>query len=70
MKQNDCQEQKDTIKIILDGKTILSTNLNMNDNLTSIRENLKKEIKTNFVFVDTDNNDIEKDDENDLYYKI
>jgi hypothetical protein len=60
---------KSIIKIELDGKIIGSKPLFLSDNLISIREKLKNEINTSFLFLDEDGNEIYMEDENDFLLK-
>ena len=61
-------EKEELIKIFLNNKECISKNLSQKQNLYEIRNNLKNEIK-NFIFIDLDGCDIEKEDEKDFCLK-
>ena len=61
--------KKEIIKIELDGKLISSISLLLDDNLVSIRESLKNNLKNSYIFLDEDNNSITKEDEIDFLLK-
>ena len=53
-------------KVELDGKIIFTKPLSKGDNLSSIRELVKDRIDSSFIFLDTEGNDIEQNDEKDF----
>ena len=61
--------KKEIIRIELNGKIIGSKPLFFNDNLKSIRFKLKEKIKEEYIFLDKDGNNIDKEDENDYILK-
>ena len=58
--------QEPSINIYLNNKNICSINSNKDKKLSEIRKLIKAKINNNFIFLDSDNNEIEKDDEKDL----
>ena len=54
------------MKIYLDEKPIVTKPFKMSDNLTFIRQQLKKKIKVSYIFLDQENNEVDNDDENEM----
>ena len=54
-------------KVELDGKIIFTKPLSKGDNLSSIRELVKDRIDSSFIFLDTEGNDIDQNDEKILH---
>ena len=68
VKLKKCEEdiaQEPSINIYLDNKNIFSIISNKEQNLEEIRKIIKKKIIHNFIFLDSDNNEVEKSDEKD-----
>ena len=68
VKLKKCEEdiaQEPSINIYLDNKNIFSIISNKEQNLEEIRKLIKKKINHNFIFLDSDNNEVEKSDEKD-----
>ena len=62
--------KKVIVKIELDGNSIGTKPLLPDDTLASIRDKIKEKTKgKNYIFLDSDGNDIEKSDENDYTLK-
>ena len=57
---------KKVLKFELDGKIIFSKPFQTNDNLSSLRENIKERVKCTFKFLDQESNPVDSNDENDF----
>ena len=57
---------KQIIRVVLNGKPICTKPFLMNESLSSIREKIKEKVKTDFSYLDSDGNPIEKGDENEF----
>lgn len=60
---------QELIKVFVNDKEFCSKNLSPNQNLLDIRNILKNEIKQDFIFLDSEGCDIEKQDEKDYMLK-
>ena len=54
------------LKFELNGKIIFSKPFQTNDNLSSLRENIKERVKCTFKFLDQESNPVDSNDENDF----
>ena len=57
------ENSENNIEIVLNGENVSSKNYDKSQNLSDLRKLLENEIKDNFLFLDEDENEIAKDDE-------
>jgi len=62
-------ENQELIKVFLNDKEFCQKNISKSQNLSDVRNYLKNEIKQDFIFLDSDGNDIEKQDEKEYSLK-
>ena len=58
--------ERKVLKFELNGKIIFSKPFQLNENLSSLRENIKERVKCSFIFLDQKSNPVEGIDENDF----
>lgn len=66
MLKSDENSSNNEINIILNDKKYCSKNISIKDSLQNLRNNLKKDIKNDFFFLDKKNNRIDENDEEDF----
>ena len=58
--------ERKILKFELNGKIIFIKPSQLNENLSSLRENIKERVKYSFIFLDQESNPVEVIDENDF----